>query len=105
MALLAPDGAVLEINSAARNLTIGDQRYVGRPLWTLPWLGVLDVEADAIERLKRAIAAAAAGKSAADTVELEDDGRVRTLALWVTPIFDAANRVIYILAEAHEQVG
>jgi PAS domain S-box-containing protein len=104
MALLAPDGSVLEINSAARGLTIGDQRYLGRPLWTLPWLGTRDVDADAIERLKRAVTAAAAGKGATDTVDLEDHGRVRSFTLSVTPIIDAAGNVIYVLAEGREQV-
>ncbi|HXQ11983.1 MAG TPA: PAS domain S-box protein [Caulobacteraceae bacterium] len=103
MALLDPDGGVLEINSAARALTIGDQHYFGRPLWTLPWLGSPDIDSDAIERLKRAIAAAHVGVGANETIQLEGDGRVRTIAVWVTPIFDAARKVIYILAEGHEQ--
>ena len=39
IALLDPQGIVLEINRAARALTVGSEALVGQPLWDLPWLG------------------------------------------------------------------
>jgi PAS domain S-box-containing protein len=102
LALLAPDGTVLEINRAARALTEGDLPLTGRALWTVPWLGAAGDDSDALQRLKRAVAAAAAGSNVNDTATLQADGGARTIAIWLTPIFDDAGTVINILAEGRE---
>ena len=40
LALLSPDGAVIEINRAGASLTTGGAPLTGAPLWEAPWLGV-----------------------------------------------------------------
>jgi PAS domain S-box-containing protein len=106
-ALLAPDGTVLEINRAGRALTEGVEPLVGRPLWELPWLGAAGVTADGggRERLKAAVASAAAGTSVRFTAELNDGGSVRRIDLALTPIRDEAGKVVYILPEGREIDG
>jgi PAS domain S-box-containing protein len=104
VALLAPDGTVLEINRSARALTVGGDPLVGRKLWELPWLGAAGVPSDAPERdrLKSAIAAAAAGETVRYLAELVDGDTIRRIDLTLTPIRDETGRVVYILPEGRE---
>ncbi|HWA63063.1 MAG TPA: PAS domain S-box protein [Caulobacteraceae bacterium] len=106
IALLAPDGTVLEINTAARALTTGDGALVGHKLWELPWLGAAGGDADAgRQRLKDAVTAAAQGLAVRFPAELTDGGRTRRIDLSLTPVTDEAGKVIYILPEGHEAAG
>jgi PAS domain S-box-containing protein len=105
VALLGPDGTVLEINRAARALTVGGaETLVGRKLWELPWLGAAGAppDAPARDRLKSAIAAAAAGETVRYVAELGDTSTVRRIDLTLTPIRDETGRVVYILPEGRE---
>ena len=104
IALLSPDGTVVEINRAARAMTVGAEPLVGRPLWDLPWLGVMGVAPDeaARDRLKRAVAAAAAGMTVLYTAELGDRDSFREIDLSLTPITDETGKVVYILPEGRE---
>ncbi len=99
IALLAPDGRVLEINRAAAALTADADPRVGAPLWELPWLGV-DIDAGAAdgERLRSAIAAAALGRASRLSVTLVRDALPVTVDVRLTPIFDDA-AIAYVLAE------
>ncbi len=100
IALLAPDGAIIEINRAAAALTADDRSLTGAPLWEAPWLGVgLSADPAAGEPLRAAIAAAAAGDPAVLVVELTRDGRPLPIEVRLTPISGAAGAITYVLAE------
>lgn len=107
IALLAPDGKVLEINRAARALTQGAEPLEARFLWDLPWLGSTTAAPDDAERgrLKEAVAVAAGGMSVRYTAELRDGDAIRKIDLSLTPITDEAGQVIYILPEGREVTG
>ncbi len=107
LALLDPKGVVLEINQAARALTEGADPLVGRRLWELPWLGAGSATPDdpGRERLKDAIAAAAAGATIRYEAELDAGGVARKIDLTLTPIRDQNGHVIYILPEGREAIA
>jgi len=107
IALLAPDGTVLEINQSARTLTEGADALVGARLWDLPWLGAANasVDAEGRARLKAAIADAAKGRTVNYVAELGEGEALRCIDLRLTPIADAHGRVIYILPEGREIKG
>jgi PAS domain S-box-containing protein len=107
IALLDPLGIVLEINRAARALTVGAEPLIGRPLWDLPWLGGAGVAPDAAaqDRLKQAIAVAASGVATRYTAELRDGPLLRKIDLSLTPITDESGDVVYILPEGREVTG
>ena len=105
--LLAPDGTVLEINRAGRLMTEGASQLVGLPLWDLPWAGS-DLAADdsARQRLRGAVAQAAAGEAVRYTAELHRSEKdVRKIDISLTPIRDEAGKVIYIVPEGRETVS
>jgi PAS domain S-box-containing protein len=107
LALLSPDGTVLEINRAAQALTVGDETLTGRPLWELPWLGAAtapDAEAGR-QRLKEGVAAAARGLAVRFPAELREGDAVHRIDLSLTPITDATGQVIYILPEGRRIAG
>ena len=100
IALLAPDGSVLEINRAGEGLTTAERPVVGAPLWEAPWLGADDGGAAAgAEELKAAVLAAASGQPARLAAELVRDGRALPVDVRLTPIRDHAGAVAYVLAE------
>ena len=100
IALLATDGAVLEINRAGTALTSADRPLIGAPLWEAPWLGVnLAVGSGEAEGLKAAIRTAASGQAARLAVELTRDGQPLPIDVRLTPISDADGAVAYVLAE------
>jgi PAS domain S-box-containing protein len=107
IALLAPDGTVLEINRAARALTSGAEPLTSRFLWDLPWLGAASLAPDdaARSRLKEAVAVAATGTSVRYTAELREGEKVRKIDLSLTPITDEAGTVVYILPEGRDVTG
>lgn len=106
--LLAPDGTVLEINKAARELTEGSTELKGLPLWDLPWIGDEgpgeDIAPDeqARQRLKTAVADAAAGETVRYTATLTQGGRERQIDLSLVPIKDDDGKVIYIVPEGRD---
>jgi PAS domain S-box-containing protein len=100
IALLTPDGLVLEINRAGAALTAADRPLVGAPLWEAPWLGVdLAGAPDAAQPLRQAIQTAASGAPARFSAELVRDGRPLPIDVRLTPIADASGKVAYVLAE------
>ena len=107
IALLNPQGIVLEINRAARALTVGSEALVGQHLWDLPWLGGAGVAPDdaARDRLRHAVKQAADGVTARYTAELRDGENIRKIDLSLTPIRDDQGRVVYILPEGREVTG
>ena len=100
IALLTPEGRVIQINRAGASSTSADRPLIGAPLWGAPWLGVdLAATPAAAEPLKTAIQAAAAGQPGRLSVELVRDGRPLPIDLRLTPIQGAAGQVAYVLAE------
>ena len=100
IALLSPDGAVVEINRAGAALTTADRPLVGLPLWEAPWLGVdLQAAPEAVNGLKSAILIAAAGKPARMSANRSRDGRSLPVDVRLTPIAGADGRIAYVLAE------
>jgi PAS domain S-box-containing protein len=100
IALLSPDGSVVEINAAAAALTAADRPLTGVPLWAAPWLGGdLVAQPAGVEPLKAAIATAAAGQPARLAAELVRDGRPLPIDVRLTPIPGPDGAVAYILAE------
>ncbi len=98
IALLAPDGAVLEINRAGTALTTAQAPLIGTPLWEAPWLGA-DLTAGAGAGLKSAVEAAAAGRSARLSVVLSREGEALPVEVRLTPILGDDGKVAYVLAE------
>ena len=100
IALLSPDGAIVEINRAGEALTTSDHPLIGAPLWEAPWLGVdLAVGPIAAEGLQAAIRTAASGTVTWMAVELAKDGKPLPIDVRMTPIADAQGRVVYVLVE------
>jgi len=98
LALLAPDGAVLEINQAGAALTTGGETLVGTPLWKIHWLGAAQDEADT-ERLQAAIHAAAMGQAGKFDATLSRDGNPLPLEVHLTPISGPNGHISYVLVE------
>lgn len=100
MALLTPDGRVLEINRAGAALAAADRPVVGAPLWEAPWHGVdLAAAPEAADALRSAIQAAASGQTVRLAVELTRDGMALPIDVRFTPIADSDGVVVYVLAE------
>jgi PAS domain S-box-containing protein len=102
--LLSPDGTVLEINRAGRLMTEGASELVGLPLWDLPWAGSdLAPDDTARQRLRGAVAQAAAGEAVRYTADLRrSETDVRRIDISLTPIRDEQGKVIYIVPEGRD---
>ncbi len=102
--LIAPDGAVLEINRAGRLMTEGQSQLAGLPLWDLPWAGSdLAPDDTARQRLKNAIADAARGEPVRYTAELRrGEGDIRKIDISLTPIRNDLGEVVYIVPEGRD---
>lgn len=99
IALLAPDGKVLEINRAGESLASDEGPLKGAPIWEAAWLGVGGATAESGgERLRAAVKSAAAGVTSHLSVPLSRDNQPAILEVRFTPIFDDAH-VAYVLAE------
>jgi PAS domain S-box-containing protein len=99
IALLSPDGTVLEINRAGAALAAEDGTVKGAALWAAPWLGVPAASAQAQgERLRAAVLEASRGAAQVIAVPLAHDGSPAAIEVRLTPIFDDAH-LAYILAE------
>lgn len=105
IALLTPDGRVLEINRAAAALTAAAptgavRPLTGAPLWEAPWLGA-DLAAGPAyaEPLKAAIHGAAAGLPTRLAAQLTRDGAPLPIEVRLTPITGETSDVDYVLAE------
>ncbi len=99
--LLEPDGTVLEVNQTALDFTGQHlQDVVGCPFWETAWWSG---SSDSRERLKLAIASAAAG----EFVRYEDtmvgtSGRSIEIDFSLKPIFDDAGNVILLIPEGRD---
>ncbi len=100
MALLTPDGLVLEMNSAAKALLSNADAVVGEPFATLPWWS--DDPAGTAQALSEAINVCNAGNTFQTRAVLRDgQGNDRTLDVSLRPI--TRNDTIFtIMAEGRE---
>lgn len=100
IALLSPEGAVLEINRAGTALTATDRPLVGAPLWEAPWLGAEPAAGSAdAGQLRAAVLNAAAGAPQMITAVLTRAGRPLPIEVRLTPIAGEDGRIDYVLAE------
>lgn len=99
VALLTPEGDILEINRAGGALTTDAGHLVGRKLWDAPWAGLETAgQTSAAGPLRDALSAAAVGVAAGLDVTLSRDGAPVPVRVRLTPILEAG-KVVYILAE------
>ncbi|MET0295627.1 MAG: PAS domain-containing protein, partial [Phenylobacterium sp.] len=101
MALLAPDGVVLEINQTALRLSRQQAAdLIGRKVWATPQMaGDPALAAQA----KSEIARAAAGEAVRSEHQLHENGKLRAiLDFSVKPVNDEAGRIVWLVAEARD---
>jgi PAS domain S-box-containing protein len=101
IALLAPDGTVLEANQTALDF-IGAARaeVIGRAFWESKWW---TASPSAQERLRAAVAAAAHGAFVRYEVDLPDArGRTATIDFSVKPLLDRSGRVLLLIADGRD---
>lgn len=100
LALLSPDGTVLEANRTALGL-IGAERedVVGRRFWETRWWNGDETR----ERLRAAIAAAAAGETVRYGIEhIAAGGSATVVDFSLTPVPGAGGRIEFLLAEGRD---
>jgi PAS domain S-box-containing protein len=102
MAILTPDGTVLDANETCFSATgIEPERVLGRPFWETPWWDRLPVIQ---EQLKRHVSEAV-GSGGPVTGEIEysqADGTIRHATVVVTGLRDESGRVTSIIVEGHD---
>ena len=103
MGLLSPEGIVLEANQEVFKFAcVPRETIIGRPLWETP-LWTRSPDPDAPDRLKAAIAEAAAGRPVHYEVEVSAaDGRTAILDFSIRPIRDGAQNVVLLLPEGRD---
>jgi PAS domain S-box-containing protein len=104
IAMLSPDGTVLEVNRttlAAAGLAAED--VVGRPVWEAPWL---TGSPDAAARVREGVAAAGRGEAQRRDLRMRrGDGAPWVVDLALTPVRDAAGAVTALVAEARDETA
>ncbi len=101
MALLTPDGRVIEANRTALGTDRAPhQAATGRPLWEMPWWAAFP---DRQALLRTAIAAAAAGSFVRDEVDVVDrSGYAATLDFSLKPVYGDAGEITLVIAEGRD---
>jgi len=101
IALLDPEGRILDVNPAALIAGGVDRAEVVRlPLWTTAWW--TDADPETVRSLKDAVTAAANGRLARFDVDVRTQGAGRasqTLDLVLRPLRGRDGRVVFIVAE------
>jgi PAS domain S-box-containing protein len=106
MALMDPDGRIIEINKAAIALTTGG-KVKGVPLWDLPWVFNTDeTRAESQSQLKDAVDAGAKGQTTRFVGELtSSEGTSTQIDFNLIPIANDDGNVIFLLAEGRDITG
>ena len=108
IALLDPDGVVLELNDATSALLGSNVDAVGQPFWALPWW---PQAANAIERgdaqrnLRSTVQRCSAGEEIRTRTELRDAaGQTRVIDFSLRPVVDDG-RTVAMIAEGRDITG
>ena len=99
IALLTPDGAIVEINRTAEALTEDGQSVIGQPLWAAPWRGLRPATGPGLERIRQALKLAASGHTTHIRVELFHEASPLPIDIHLTPITGDDGALAWILAE------
>lgn len=101
VALLRPDGVVLEMNrSALESVGVERSDVVGRPFWETPWWTQCP---DERERVRALVLQAAAGElTRFESVAPDRQGRRRHFDVSVKPIDDDGGAVVQLIAEGRD---
>ncbi|MGD1001125.1 MAG: PAS domain S-box protein [Candidatus Brocadiia bacterium] len=101
IALLKPDGTVLEVNEPAlsfANISLHD--VLGRPLWDGRWWWAMPA---AQKQLKEAVAAAALGRFVRYETKLQGEGESAIIADFsVKPVVQADGKAAFLIVEARD---
>jgi PAS domain S-box-containing protein len=96
LAILDPDGNVIELNATIHHAIGSGVTTTGRPFWSIG----LELTTDDREQLSRAVLTAAAGVQAGCTLTLTETDEPRTLDFSVSPVFDRNGHIILLSVEA-----
>jgi PAS domain S-box-containing protein len=101
IALLKPDGTVVEVNEPALSFAkVSLQDVVGRPLWDGRWWWTMPA---AQKQLKEAVAAAALGRFVRYETKLQGEGESDIIADFsVKPFLDAEGKAAFLIVEARD---
>lgn len=107
IALLDPEGRVLEINKAAREMLPIDEPTTDKQLWHLPWWGSSrTIEQDeSQERLRANVQDAIMGHTIHTRTSLNAGTGTFDLDFSLIPVSNSNNKVIYVIAEARKLAG
>lgn len=101
MAILAPDGTLLEVNDAAASFSGGPASdLLGKPFWATPWWRISEPTRNGI---RAAVARAAHGEFVRYDVEVLDlkDRRV-TVDFSIKPVYDDSGNVVLLIPEGRD---
>jgi PAS domain S-box-containing protein len=100
MGLLSLEGIVLEVNqSALDSISAQAPEIIGKYFWDTPWWQTEQLQ----QQLRDAIATAASGRFVRYEVEFPNgNGELTITDFSLKPVLDEANRVVTIIAEAHD---
>lgn len=102
MALLSPQGDILEINNAAKSMLANEPIDFNQPLWMLDWWGNgSDIES-ARSELKNNIAAVQRGETIRVRTDLSDGKTTRDIDFSLKAVNDSNNKLSYIIAESRD---
>jgi two-component system sensor kinase FixL len=101
IALLTPDGRVLEVNQAALQFAaVAKSQVVDRPFWDTPWWTHDDLQR---ERLRAAALAAAGGQLIGfEATHVGADGRTAMVDFTLRPVRVGDTPVVYLVAEGRD---
>jgi PAS domain S-box-containing protein len=100
MALLSPEGQVLEVNRTAAALTAQEPgEFSGTFFWEVAPVATVPETQDIFRRL---VADARKGMAGQSEVELEVGGKRLQVVASVTPVIGAEGEIDYLVAEAHD---
>lgn len=102
MALLSPEGNILELNSAAKSMLPDGVDVNNQPIWNLNWWGSNDNIDSAREELKSNITAVQQGETVRIRTDLSDGKNSRDIDFSLKAINNEEGILSYIIAESRD---
>jgi two-component system cell cycle sensor histidine kinase/response regulator CckA len=101
VALLRPDGSILEVNQTALDFRgLRSAEVVGLPIWETPWL---DISEEARQQVREAVAAAANGSFVRqELIVLDRNRQTHTFDFSMKPVRDEDGTVELLIGEARD---